>query len=80
MSIVETDLKLTALTDVHKALGAKMVPFAGYLMPVQYEGINSEHENVRAAIGVFDVSHMGEFILKGANSLDLNFPFVSSLK
>ncbi len=71
MSIVETDLKLTALTDVHKALGAKMVPFAGYLMPVQYEGINSEHENVRAAIGVFDVSHMGEFILKGANSLDL---------
>ncbi|HQF28378.1 MAG TPA: glycine cleavage system aminomethyltransferase GcvT, partial [Bacteroidia bacterium] len=60
-----TELQLTALTEVHKALGAKMVPFAGYLMPVQYEGINIEHETVRNAIGVFDVSHMGEFILKG---------------
>jgi len=66
-----TELQLTALTEVHKALGAKMVPFAGYLMPVQYEGINIEHDTVRNAIGVFDVSHMGEFILKGDGALDL---------
>ncbi len=71
MSTVDTALQLTALTEVHKALGAKMVPFAGYLMPVQYEGINIEHETVRNAIGVFDVSHMGEFILKGEGALDL---------
>jgi aminomethyltransferase len=61
----------TALTSVHIALGAKMVPFAGYNMPVQYEGINVEHETVRKSVGVFDVSHMGEFILKGENALDL---------
>lgn len=48
-----------------------MVPFAGYNMPVQYEGINVEHATVRNAVGVFDVSHMGEFILKGENALDL---------
>lgn len=48
-----------------------MVPFAGYNMPVQYAGINAEHETVRKAVGVFDVSHMGEFILKGDNALDL---------
>lgn len=48
-----------------------MVPFAGYNMPVQYEGINAEHATVRNAVGVFDVSHMGEFILKGENALDL---------
>jgi aminomethyltransferase len=48
-----------------------MVPFAGYNMPVSYEGINAEHETVRNAVGVFDVSHMGEFILKGKNALDL---------
>lgn len=48
-----------------------MVPFAGYLMPVQYEGINAEHDCVRNAVGVFDVSHMGEFILKGEGALDL---------
>jgi len=56
---------------VHVALGAKMVPFAGYQMPVQYEGINAEHEAVRKGVGVFDVSHMGEFILKGEHALDL---------
>src|SRR5436190_12473894 len=67
----QTELKQTALTDVHTALGAKMVPFAGYLMPVSYEGINAEHETVRKGVGVFDVSHMGEFILKGADALDL---------
>lgn len=61
----------TALTEKHIALGAKMVPFAGYNMPVQYEGINAEHATVRNAVGVFDVSHMGEFILKGENALDL---------
>jgi aminomethyltransferase len=64
-------MKNTALTDVHVALGAKMVPFAGYNMPVQYVGINTEHETVRNHVGVFDVSHMGEFLLKGENALDL---------
>lgn len=61
----------TALTEKHIALGAKMVPFAGYNMPVTYEGINAEHTTVRNGVGVFDVSHMGEFILKGENALDL---------
>ena len=64
-------MKNTALTNIHIQLGAKMVPFAGYNMPVQYAGINAEHETVRKAVGVFDVSHMGEFILKGDNALDL---------
>ncbi|WP_410219834.1 glycine cleavage system aminomethyltransferase GcvT [Pedobacter sp.] len=64
-------MKQTALTEKHIQLGAKMVPFAGYNMPVQYEGINAEHATVRNAVGVFDVSHMGEFILKGENALDL---------
>ena len=65
------NMKNTALTSIHESLGAKMVPFAGYNMPVQYEGINSEHETVRNAVGVFDVSHMGEFYLKGDNALEL---------
>ncbi|MEJ2904751.1 glycine cleavage system aminomethyltransferase GcvT [Pedobacter panaciterrae] len=64
-------MKNTALTDKHISLGAKMVPFAGYNMPVQYDGINAEHAVVRNGVGVFDVSHMGEFILKGENALDL---------
>jgi aminomethyltransferase len=64
-------MKNTALTGVHTTLGAKMVPFAGYNMPVQYTGINAEHETVRKGVGVFDVSHMGEFILKGENALAL---------
>ena len=64
-------MKNTALTHVHEALGAKMVPFAGYNMPVQYEGVNVEHETVRNGVGVFDVSHMGEFFLKGENALAL---------
>jgi len=64
-------MKTTALTDKHISLGAKMVPFAGYNMPVQYAGINIEHETVRNGVGVFDVSHMGEFILKGDKALDL---------
>ena len=64
-------MKNTALTSTHEALGAKMVPFAGYNMPVQYEGINIEHETVRQAVGVFDVSHMGEFLIEGPHALDL---------
>ena len=61
----------TALTEKHISLGAKMVPFAGYNMPVTYEGINAEHNTVRTGVGVFDVSHMGEFIVKGEKALDL---------
>ena len=64
-------MKNTALSHIHEQLGAKMVPFAGYNMPVQYEGINVEHETVRNGVGVFDVSHMGEFFLKGENALAL---------
>ena len=64
-------MKNTALTHIHESLGAKMVPFAGYNMPVQYEGVNAEHETVRNDVGVFDVSHMGEFFLKGENALAL---------
>jgi len=64
-------MKNTALTDIHIKAGAKMVPFAGYNMPVQYAGINAEHETVRNGVGVFDVSHMGEFILKGEHAIDL---------
>lgn len=64
-------MKKTALTHIHESLGAKMVPFAGYLMPVQYEGINVEHETVRKGVGVFDVSHMGEFLIEGKHALDL---------
>ncbi|KAB1071263.1 glycine cleavage system aminomethyltransferase GcvT [Tamlana haliotis] len=61
----------TALTETHIALGAKMVPFAGYNMPVQYEGVNLEHETVRNSVGVFDVSHMGEFLVEGEHALAL---------
>lgn len=64
-------MKQTALYEIHKALGAKMVPFAGYEMPVQYEGVNAEHITVRNSVGVFDVSHMGEFLIEGPNALKL---------
>lgn len=64
-------MKSTALTETHEALGAKMVPFAGYNMPVSYEGVNIEHETVRKAVGVFDVSHMGEFLIEGPKALEL---------
>ena len=64
-------MKNTALTEIHSALGAKIVPFAGYNMPVQYEGVNIEHETVRNGVGVFDVSHMGEFFISGPKALDL---------
>ena len=58
-------MKKTALYHIHKNLGAKMVPFAGYNMPVQYEGVTVEHLCVRSGVGVFDVSHMGEFFVRG---------------
>ena len=64
-------MKNTALTKIHESLGAKMVPFAGYNMPVSYEGVNAEHETVRNGVGVFDVSHMGEFLISGPTALDL---------
>jgi aminomethyltransferase len=64
-------MKNTPFTHKHIALGAKMAPFAGYNMPISYAGINDEHLAVRNNAGVFDVSHMGEFILKGENALDL---------
>lgn len=64
-------MKNTALSHVHEALGAKMVPFADYNMPVQYEGVTAEHLCVRAGVGVFDVSHMGEFFVRGAGATDL---------
>ena len=65
------ELKKIALNDVHEALGAKMVPFAGYNMPVRYSSDIEEHMAVRNAVGVFDVSHMGEFMLRGPGALDL---------
>lgn len=64
-------MKYITLNDKHVALGAKMVEFAGYNMPVQYEGVNAEHETVRNGVGVFDVSHMGEFLVTGKNALAL---------
>ncbi|MEH6763149.1 MAG: glycine cleavage system aminomethyltransferase GcvT [Aequorivita antarctica] len=64
-------MKNTALSHIHEQLGAKMVPFAGYNMPVSYEGVNAEHETVRKAVGVFDVSHMGEFLITGPKAFDL---------
>jgi aminomethyltransferase len=64
-------MKLTALNKLHKKAGAKMVEFAGYHMPVEYSGIKDEHLTVRKAVGVFDVSHMGEFWVKGPHALNL---------
>ena len=64
-------MKNTPFTHLHIALGAKMAEFAGYNMPISYTGINDEHQTVRKQAGVFDVSHMGEFILKGPDALDL---------
>lgn len=71
MATTTTTLKKTALYNKHIQLGAKMVPFAGYEMPVSYSGVNDEHLAVRNAVGMFDVSHMGEFIIKGKQALDL---------
>lgn len=64
-------MKNTALYNKHVALGAKVIPFAGYNMPVSYTGLNEEHLTVRNGVGVFDVSHMGEFRLKGDKALEL---------
>jgi aminomethyltransferase len=68
-------MKTTAFTSIHESLGAKMVEFAGYYMPIQYEGLNIEHEIVRNSVGVFDVSHMGEFWVTGPNAL----PFLQKI-
>ena len=65
------ELKKVALNDLHEKLGAKMVPFAGYNMPVRYSSDIEEHVTVRNGVGVFDVSHMGEFIIEGPEALDL---------
>ncbi|MGB5979477.1 MAG: glycine cleavage system aminomethyltransferase GcvT, partial [Cyclobacteriaceae bacterium] len=65
------NLKKTALNEVHHSLGAKMVPFAGYEMPVRYTSDIEEHNTVRKGVGMFDVSHMGEFMLRGPKALDL---------
>jgi len=64
-------MKITAFNKIHKQLGAKMVEFAGFEMPIEYSGIKEEHMTVREAVGVFDVSHMGEFWVKGPNALEL---------
>jgi glycine cleavage system T protein (aminomethyltransferase) len=66
-----SDMKTTSLSAIHESLGAKMVPFAGYNMPVSYEGVNVEHKTVRNGVGVFDVSHMGEFLITGPKALEL---------
>jgi len=64
-------MKNTALTGKHISLGAKMVEFAGYNMPIQYSNLIQEHQNVRTKVGMFDVSHMGEFFVEGKGALDL---------
>jgi aminomethyltransferase len=64
-------MRHTVFYDLHKKLGARIVPFAGFEMPVEYTGVNSEHLTVRNGVGVFDVSHMGEFWVKGPKALDL---------
>jgi aminomethyltransferase len=68
---METELKKVSLHEVHQALGAKIVPFAGYYMPVRYSSDLEEHRTVRQAVGIFDVSHMGEFLVRGPQALDL---------
>lgn len=68
---VLTEIKSTPLAQVHIDLGAKMVPFAGFKMPIQYSSLVDEHHSVRKSVGVFDVSHMGEFMIEGPEALDL---------
>ncbi|NWF89642.1 MAG: glycine cleavage system aminomethyltransferase GcvT, partial [Ignavibacteriaceae bacterium] len=63
-------MKETKFYSIHKNLGAKIVEFAGYLMPIQYTSIIAEHKAVRNSVGVFDVSHMGEIFVSGKNALD----------
>ncbi|MGB0462494.1 MAG: glycine cleavage system aminomethyltransferase GcvT, partial [Flavobacteriales bacterium] len=71
MDEMTSPLTLTALHKEHQAAGAKMVPYAGFEMPVSYAGLVIEHNAVREACGMFDVSHMGEFRVRGAQALDL---------
>ncbi|HUH74391.1 MAG TPA: glycine cleavage system aminomethyltransferase GcvT [Chitinophagales bacterium] len=71
-------MKTTPFKEIHEAAGAKMVDFAGFYMPVQYSGIIDEHNTVRNGVGVFDVSHMGEFIVKGPNALEFLQNIVSN--
>jgi aminomethyltransferase len=73
--VTTENLKRTSLYETHKAAGARLVPFAGWEMPVQYEGVIPEHKAVRSAAGLFDVSHMGEFVVEGKGSTD----FLNSL-
>ncbi len=68
---MSTELKSLALEAVHQEAGGKMVPFAGYLMPLHYTSVVEEHKRVRSGVGIFDVSHMGEFFVKGSGALDL---------
>src|SRR5207237_6670419 len=64
--VTEAAQKKTPLYDEHVKRGAKMVPFAGWLMPVQYTGIVEEHQAVRNNVGIFDISHMGQFVISGS--------------
>ena len=64
-------MKKTQLNHIHHSLGAKMGPFAGYEMPISYSGIKNEHNHVRNYGGVFDISHMGEFIVEGIVKLEI---------
>ena len=65
---ISTNLKITPLFDIHKELGAKLVPFAGWNMPIQFAGVLSEHACVREKVGLFDVSHMGEIEVEGKDA------------
>lgn len=71
-------MKTTPFKEIHEAAGAKMVDFAGFYMPVQYSGIIDEHQTVRNGVGVFDVSHMGEFIVKGPQAFDFLQSIISN--
>ena len=64
-------LKKTGLYEIHKKHGGKLVPFAGFEMPIQYTSILEEHKRVRATVGVFDVSHMGEVEIRGEKALEM---------
>ena len=70
-------LQKTCLYDAHVALGAKMSPFAGFMMPIQYDGITVEHNAVRQKVGMFDVSHMGEIFVKGPEAEGSIWPTTS---
>ncbi|KKN48473.1 hypothetical protein LCGC14_0652650 [marine sediment metagenome] len=81
MNDEQIDLKKTILYETHVNLGARMVNFAGWQMPVQYESIIKEHEAVRSSVGVFDISHMGEFVLEGRDTIEfLQFIMINDLK